>query len=387
MVLLDGKNFGSDISNIKVFFNLKEARVLGSTGTRILVRVPRLPGDTCVLSVEVGGQKANAPGFFRYKRSASVITIAGNGNSDLKTDDGLANSQLRPVYLTVDKDYNIITTSESAKNVLLKLNVAENSIVVLADGDHGISPRFQPSAHPETGVLMFGGEGAENANRFIVLDPVEGWAPKSRFIKSWKLNGYSEPSNPDHHQCLYCTADGYYYTRYSSGELVKLDVQYMEAEIIWKTPPGIIYGMAFHPQRPTELWVCYENGHGGDLSNSICTLDVTDTTSFKRLGGVPSGGHRDGPIAQAQFYAVRQMSFDPDGNLFVGDHGNHCIRRIDTENMIVETVIGIPGVEGFKDGTKDDAQFRGLHGLATDPDGVIYVNDYNNNRVRRIAIE
>jgi hypothetical protein len=75
MVLLDGNNFGTDVSKIRVFFNSKEARVLGSTGTRILAIVPRLQGDTCTLSVEIDGKKSSYPGFFRYKIGTALLAM------------------------------------------------------------------------------------------------------------------------------------------------------------------------------------------------------------------------------------------------------------------------------------------------------------------------
>jgi hypothetical protein len=396
MVLLDGSNFGTDVSKIKVFFNAKEARVLGSTGTRMLTLVPRLPGDTCVLSVEVGDKKATYHDFFRYKIAASVTTLAGDGTNALVTTS-LDKSQLRPVYIGADNDYNLFVSVENNSGMLLKLNEQENSVIVLVTNDQGMTPRFQPNAHPKTNVIMLGAEGAGNRDRFLTLDPKEGWAPKMRFIKNWNANGYELPTNNSasntsnnetHFHCLYCKGDGYLYTRYTGGQLVKIDPKTWNAEIIYQTNSGIAYGMAFHPIRTSELWIGYEHKHGGELANSLCSVDVTNPeVTFKKLSGATNGGHRDGRLDQSQFYKIRQMNFDADGNLFIGDSGNHCIRKVDTYNMMVETIIGIPGSSGFKDGNKDDAQFKDPHGIATDPDGIVYVSDYSNNRVRRIAIE
>jgi hypothetical protein len=389
MVLLDGKNFGSDTSLIKVFFNSKQARVLSSTGTRIMALAPRLPGDTCVLSVEIAGKKQSYPGFFRYKIAASVTTLAGDGKNAITTTS-LDKSQLRPVYIGTDKDYNIFVSVENNSGMLLKLNEAENSIVVLATSDQGMSPRFQPNANPVTNVLMLGGETEANRDRFITLDPKEGWIPKMRFIKNWKQNGIDLPTgnNATHYHCLYCETDGYYYTRYTGGQLVKINPKTWDAEIIHLTNSGTAYGMAFHPKRKSELWIGYDHSAGGELANSICTIDVTrPKETFKKLSGATNGAHRDGQLEYAQFKSIRQMNFDADGNLFVGDNGNQCIRKIDTENMMVETIIGIPGKSGFKDGSKDEALFNQPHGIATDANGIVYVSDYNNNRVRRIAIE
>jgi streptogramin lyase len=187
---------------------------------------------------------------------------------------------------------------------------------------------------------------------------------------------------------LYCEADECYYTRYLTGQIVKINPKTWEAEVIYKSNSGIVWGMAFHPVRKTELWLAYNNGEGAELANSLCRLDVSNPgTSFEKMGGTPSTGFRDGPLAQAQFYGIRMISFDSEGGLFVGDGGNSCIRRVDTQTMMVETIIGIPGVAGFKNGKKEDALFFAPHGLVVDSEGVIYVSEYENLRVRRIAIE
>jgi hypothetical protein len=354
--------------------------------------------------VEIGGKPYSYPttNFFRYKIEASVTTFAGDGTNALLTSS-LDRSQLRPVYIGTDNDFNIFVAAENNNGTLLKLNEEENSIVVLATSDHGMVPRFQPNAHPITNVIMFGSEGKGNRDRFLTFDPKEGWSPKIRFIKSWDENGFVIPpeggsnNNEDnfetHYHCLYCKTDGYLYTRYTHGQIVRIDPQTWEAKIIAMTPTGGAYGTAFHPIRTSELWIGYEQGRGGENANSLCTIDVaaTDPTeTFKKLSGPINGGHRDGRLEQAQFNKIRQMNFDSEGNLYIGDSGNHCIRMVNTkdpENMMVETIIGIPESAGKENGSKDYARFNEPHGIATDAEGIIYVSDYNNNLVRRIAIE
>jgi len=408
MVLLDGSNFGTDTSNIKVFFNSKQAVVLGSTGTRLLSLVPRLPGDTCVISVEVGGQRYTYDSKFRYKIEASVTTIAGDGtNTNAASLDlsSLDKAKIQPTYLGIDKDFNIFTLirTSDAKSRLLKLNVAENSITVLATSEnHGVDFHGPPVAHPETGMLLLGsgGDGVGNGqrDRFITLDPREGWALKNRYIKNWKANRFQIPSggsaidglaSESHYTLLYCQADGFYYTRYLSGQIVKINPTTWDAEVIFQTNSGVAYGMAFHSIHKTELWIAYDHGNGAELANSLCRIDVADTAKpLEKLSGPTGGGFRDGPLNLAQFKKIRMINFDSDGNLFVGDGDNHCIRKVDTQTMMVETLIGIPGMATpFQDGKKETATFNGPHGLVVDSEDVIYVADYSNCRIRRIAIE
>jgi streptogramin lyase len=105
------------------------------------------------------------------------------------------------------------------------------------------------------------------------------------------------------------------------------------------------------------------------------------------MSGAISGDHRDGPLEQAQFRNPRQLNFDDDGNLFLGDEQNHCIRQIDTKSGMVSTIIGIPKTAGDKDGNKDEATFKNPHGIVVDSEGIIYASDWGNKKVRRIAIE
>jgi len=71
--------------------------------------------------------------------------------------------------------------------------------------------------------------------------------------------------------------------------------------------------------------------------------------------------------------------------MYIADSGNHCIRRITLEGM-VETVLGMPGTAGWKDGGKEEALFNNPTGLGIAEDGTVYVADFDNNRVRKLSI-
>jgi streptogramin lyase len=184
-----------------------------------------------------------------------------------------------------------------------------------------------------------------------------------------------------------CDLDGHLYTLFRNGHLVKINPATYEAEVVRILQEGESYGLVFHPVKKNLLYISYYDASGGSYAHSICTIDINDIeNSFKKITGPTNGGHRDGDVAISQFKNPRQIFFDPEGNLYVADEGNHCIRKITTEDM-VETVVGIPGQSGWANGGKDDALFTSPRGIGVTKDGTVYVGDYGNARIRKLSIE
>ena len=381
-VLLTGENFGTDPSIIRVYFNQKQAPLIGSTGSLMYVTAPRLPGDTCVISVVVGADSMSYTGFFKYKSSVTCTTIAGNGILDSYQDGNLSNSILMAAYIAIDKEDNIFISSRTSFtpsisiNHLSRIDERNNQLITLYSG----IICHVPCVDPQTGVVAF---PTEQGGVIITLDPKDYWAPKYHTIH-WK-----DPSQTPAARIMACLVsspdDGYLYSRLNSGEVIKIDPKTYETETIYTMPYGSSLGMTFRPGEPNMLYLVLRSNAGVN-ANSVCRLDVTDPEgTFMRLSGNTAAGFRNGPIDVAQFNDPRMAFSDADGNIYVADAGNHCIRRITPQNM-VETVLGMPGTPGWKDGGKDEALFNTPLGLGIAADGTVYVADYGNGRVRKIAI-
>ncbi|MDD2243645.1 MAG: IPT/TIG domain-containing protein [Dysgonamonadaceae bacterium] len=382
-VLLTGSNFGTDPEQIRVYFNQKKAAVVGTTGERMYVLAPRLPGDTCVISVAIGDDSVSYEKPFMYHKSVSVSTIAGNGNLVDYQDGDLTNSILQPIYLCVDKEDNLFVITRSRyNNTSSQMHVARideegNQLITIARDLIGNAP----AADPVTGVITFPTE--TTVGSFVSLDPKEMWAPRYREMK-WPAEG-DTPDQGYKHSMVVNPSDGYIYTRYYHGHIIKIHPRTYEVETIYKSPQGDSYGLTFVPDKPNILYISFWDNSGVN-ANSICSIDVSDPeNSFTKLTGSTSGGHRDGKLSTAQFKNPAQIYSDADGNIYVADSGNHCIRRITPEGM-VETVLGMPGTAGWKDGGKEEALFNTPRGLGISSDGSIYVADNMNGRIRKLSI-
>jgi sugar lactone lactonase YvrE len=104
-------------------------------------------------------------------------------------------------------------------------------------------------------------------------------------------------------------------------------------------------------------------------------------------GAVTNSGSADGTNSNAQFYSPVGVAVDGSGNLYVGDWGNSIIRKIAPvgTNWVTTTIAGSAGNYGSADGTNSDAQFYFPAGIAVDGSGSLYVADTYNNTIRKVT--
>jgi len=94
-----------------------------------------------------------------------------------------------------------------------------------------------------------------------------------------------------------------------------------------------------------------------------------------------------GPATAAQMGAIQGVATDRLGNIYLSDTDHHRIRKIDTQGIITTLAgTGAPGFSG-DGGPAAAAQLNTPYGVAVDLAGAVYVADFNNNRVRRIAAD
>jgi hypothetical protein len=77
---------------------------------------------------------------------------------------------------------------------------------------------------------------------------------------------------------------------------------------------------------------------------------------------------------------------DINGNLYVADYNNHTIRKVAPvgTNWVTTTIAGLAGNPGSTDGTNSDARFSTPRGVAVDSSGNLYVGDRYNQTIRKV---
>lgn len=122
----------------------------------------------------------------------------------------------------------------------------------------------------------------------------------------------------------------------------------------------------------------------GDTGNHTLRV-VTAAGSVSTLAGsTGSAGSSDGTGRDALFSYPGGVAVDGPGNLYVADHDNHTIRKVNTSG-VVTTFAGAAGVAGSADGTGGAARFNGPTSVAVDGGGNVYVADAGNTSIRKIT--
>jgi sugar lactone lactonase YvrE len=115
------------------------------------------------------------------------------------------------------------------------------------------------------------------------------------------------------------------------------------------------------------------------LHSQIFSQVITVST----LAGNGTEGYADGNVNSAMFNRPAGVAVDDAGNVYVADTGNYRLRKI-TPSGNVSTLAG-DGTQGFADGSPNIVKFNGINDLIVDAFGNIYVSDFYNNRIRKVS--
>jgi streptogramin lyase len=128
-----------------------------------------------------------------------------------------------------------------------------------------------------------------------------------------------------------------------------------------------------------NIYICEREG------NAIRKVDPDGIiTTLAGTGGKGYSGD-GGSAARATFNGPKGVRCDRQGNIYVVDTENHAIRRIDKKTNIVTTVAGGRKGDAGDGGDATEAGLSRPHGCIIDADGVLYIADGGNHRIRRVT--
>lgn len=338
VIRIQGRNFSGVRENNEVLFNDQPAVVIEASHNELQIVVPQGSGDAHVY-VRVSGQDAQGavPAFSYLEFTDYVVgTVAGESTFGLQDGTGVEARFRNPEGVAISPEGDIIV-ADRANNSIRRLTTEGVVTTIMGDGSTGYA---------------------------------DGDVSVAKLNYPWKT-------------CV--DKDGNIYIVDNRNHAIrKIDTKGLVSTVAGTGVAGFADGPGAQAQFNQPVDVAVD-------ANGV--LYVADNANHKIRKITPEGevstvaggaaGFSDGDVATALFRNPSGITVDADGNVFVADRLNHRIRKIDMASGKVSTVAGA-GTTGSRDGLASEAQFNNPYGLEVDQDGSIVVADLNNNKIRMI---
>lgn len=378
-LVITGSNFGNDTTLVKVKIGNRMAKVVGVSPTKIYVVVRARSVDEsgeAPISVTVGQNEAYTfEQKFNYELTQMVSTLAGSGSKGQEDSDVPTKATFEGVsYLLIDKDGTIYVLEENSS--LRKLETSGKVSTVFAST--GYRKRAIDLSLTGDTMFMARDDNMENpAVHYMLRDDAFG-RPRT-YMRGLTNQCNTVSVNP---------VDGYvFWNKYGDGTMYYCPPSKPDA---YKKISGI------HSDNDFETYSCWSKD-GKTFARILRSRHVIYKRTYDPIkhefvgdetlwaGKFKEAAFANGIGEDARFNQPCQGVFDEDGNLYVADRDNNCIRKITPEGNA--TIYAGNRIEGLFNGLPLKSSFRRPEGITRSKDGVIYVADHDNYVVRKIVIE
>ncbi|MDR1091612.1 MAG: IPT/TIG domain-containing protein [Prevotella sp.] len=372
-IVIEGVNFGSDTSLIRVEFSEKRipATIIGANGSSIYCLVPPgQPDGKNDIYVTVGDQKSHlADQKFRYVVKEQVSLITGQPDRGGDTDGSLSTALFWQMFAVFCVDGGSLITFGDGNPRLI--SPKDNTVITLQNGVrilngcmtkdrktvYGVSLNYPHALYKYTKEGLWRPElvtSLIDIDRDLfacTLDDTEEWI--YFYVTLWAEVWKMELKNPSNIQKV-CTVG---------------------------SPVGYWGGITY-----SYFEDCFYIG-GFDLSG-IYKISK-DGSNVQNYAGFHGFNYSDGLAKDAGIPHPAGIIADKEGNIYFTDVEAGTIRRLDYRTQMITTIAGQPYVHGNTDGLPKESTFCLTYGIDIDEDGSIYVtNSYGHfGTIRKIAIE
>ena len=152
---------------------------------------------------------------------------------------------------------------------------------------------------------------------------------------------------------------------------------------------GYVLAVAVDPQGTLYLAEVDDEQLGIRNAHRISRVDAASRVLSTIAGDGPPGSSGDGgPAVRARVNATHGLAPTADGLLYLGDSFNHKVRRIDLGTGVIDTVAGT-GSAGYggDGGPARSATLQNPSTVIREPGGTLVFGDFFNNRIRRIGLD
>ncbi|WP_157558247.1 IPT/TIG domain-containing protein [Niabella aurantiaca] len=387
-ILINGKNFSGDTSEISVSINGKPLKIIGANARQIMALVPKKTGSG-PLTVTIGGQTATSADLFTYQFMRTVTTFAGGGVPGYYNGKGTdaqfhfsdpVNNWYRSMGIVVDKDLNIYV-ADPGNHCIRKIDPEGN--VTLFAGAPGVSG-YADGKGAEARFSLPYGLAIDADDNVYCVDPGNWDIRKISPDGTATTLGFA-PGSPWGIAVNKVTGI-LYYTCTDAGSIYSIPVAGGSST---KVAEGLSYPAGIAVDESGNLYAAISG-------EQVIRKFTAGSWASAVIAGTPNvAGYANGAGDKAMFAYPWGLAIDEGGNLYVGTNGtwngdpsvgDQSVRMIRANTWEVDPFAG-SDVSGYADAIGTNAKFSAPIGVTADKNGTVYVMDKNNNAVRKIVSE
>lgn len=365
----------------------------GNTSYRLVVDAYKLGASVASSSVDLSITNETAPATASLALSVPyvVTTLAGNGVAGYLDDTALAAKFNFPCRVGVDPMGNVYVADRNNHRIRKVSSsgqvttLAGSGNAAFADGT-GTAASF---SSPEGLAVDTQGNvyvADFNNHRIRKIDPNGVTTTLAGNGSGSYLDGTSTAAVFNCPSDIAVGSNGLLYIAdRGNNRIRKMTSDGVVTTVAGNGGTGLVNGSGTSAQ----LWLPW----GIDIDNqgnlfvadygNTCVRKITSAGDVSTYAGDGIYGFNDGPASTAEFRKPVDVAVDTQGNVFVADFHNYGIRRISPSGQVTR-IVGYGTTGGFADGTATASRFAGPHGVVVDAMGNLYVADREGQRIRKI---
>jgi hypothetical protein len=373
--IIKGSNFGSDRSNVKVYFIDKEkerpATIIGLDNETIYCLVPKQGGGKNQVKVVVGTTTGATSKTFLYIVAESVSNIAGVSGVAGSINGSLGDGRIQRTFGIAALNNDELISFETLSSAVRYISVADNKISTLQTGFDGTQPALNKARNKMYSI------GRSVPHKVFAYDKSSLWQPQ---IIAAQIPG-------------------------STGVIFAAAMDDTEEWLYFRDKNGVFGRLEI--ARPTNVQILNPTcGNVGNTDYCYMIYSKTDDCFFftvqsfngvykvskdgktvEEYAGFNGLGKLDAPRREASFNSPTGMAVDIEGNLYVLDSNTNLVRKINRSSGYVSTIAGTAGVFGGANGAPMLSSFNYPYSINLDDSDNIYIGESWGCTIRKLAIE
>jgi len=398
-ITVSGQNFSAITLQNQVEINGVSATVISTTGYPEPVLTVQIPSgvSTGTISVTLGTDEAISTDKFYAYPDVTVSTFAGStqGNADGTGINAQFDGPFGITYYANDDELYVV---DQGNNTIRKITNAGAVSTWAGDGTAGFMnlPGTSAQFNDPQGIAI------DNTGTFVRVSDSENNRIRTISISSASVStfaGDGTKADLDGTGMAAQFADGLLGLVYDVGN--NLFAASNSSHVIRKidgagvvtTFAGTSGAAGFTNDTGTSARFNGPAGMAIDGNDNIYLADLTNNRIRKITPAavvttlIGTGGNMNSDGVGAQTDGPGGLFMDTNnGILYLAEFNGHTIRQIILEANLVLTIAGLGSTSGDVDGTGLTARFNSPVDLTMDSNGILYVVDQGNHKIRKIII-